>query len=519
MNQAVSQEASQDRTAPAFSPAEVRNFIIGLMLVILMGALDQTIVAVALPRMSADLQGFDLLAWVVSGYLVAAAVTTPLYGKFGDLYGRRSTLMVAIGVFLCASVGCALATSMPLLIVMRILQGAGGGGLFSITQAAIADVVAPRERGRYQGYFSSTYAVASVSGPLLGGFLTHYLSWRWVFWINLPLGAVALAISRRSLARLPVPHLRRKIDFAGALLLTLGLTPLLIGITRAGQGIAWTAQDNLALFAGAAVMLAVFVWQQQRASEPVLPLGLFKIPTMTLCCLMLFLCFSQVVSLSVLIPLRLQLVTGVRADGAALQLLPLTLATPFGAFVGGRTIARHGRYKPVLMLATFLVPIALLGIGLSDPHHLMPASLFMTMAGFSSGMQMPTCLVAVQNAVPRQHVGVATGTTSFSRSLGAAIGVAVLTALLLAALRAHGPQLAGAMTGGEFMKEVLGGAMAKMDPAQRASMVEGVSAAFRRVFFVAAGATSLSFLLACALPDLSLSGRSGDAPKPQPAGD
>lgn len=311
---------------PAFTPSEVRSVIAGLMLVILMGALDQTIVAVALPRMSADLQGFDLLAWVVSGYLVAAAVATPLYGKLGDLYGRRKTLMFAIGLFLAASVGCALSVSMPMLIAMRILQGVGGGGLFAITQAAIADIVVPRERGRYQGYFSATYAIASVSGPLLGGLLTHYLSWRWVFWINLPLGAIAIQISRHTLARLPVPNIRRQVDYAGALLLTAGLTPLLIGITRVGQGVSWVASDNLILFGLAAVAIAVFVWQEKRAKEPVLPLELFRIATMTVCCLMLFIAFSQVVSLSVLIPLRLQLVTGMRADGAALHLLPLTLS-------------------------------------------------------------------------------------------------------------------------------------------------------------------------------------------------
>jgi EmrB/QacA subfamily drug resistance transporter len=495
---------------PAFTPAEVRSVIIGLMIVILMGALDQTIVAVALPRMSADLQGFDLLAWVVSGYLVAAAVATPLYGKLGDLYGRRATLMFAIGLFLAASVGCALSISMPMLIGMRILQGVGGGGLFAITQAAIADIIVPRERGRYQGYFSATYAIASVSGPLLGGLLTHYLSWRWVFWINLPLGAVAIQISRRTLARLPVPNIRRQIDYAGAILLTVGLTPLLVGITRVGQGVSWAASDNLVLFGASVVALAVFIWQERRAKEPVLPLELFRIATMTVCCLMLFIGFSQVVALSVLIPLRAQLMTGMRADGAALQLLPLTLATPCGAFLAGRTMARTGRYRPIMVVGAAIVPFGLLGLAYSDAGNIFPGALFMIMAGLGVGMQMPTALVAVQSAVPRHHVGVATGTTSFSRSLGAAIGVAVLTALLLSSLGEHAPHLAGSLAGGEFMKDILGGALGTMDAAQRAAFSGSVQAAFRKVFLTGACITVLSFGLAWILEDKPLRGMGGD---------
>ncbi|MDB5822490.1 MAG: hypothetical protein JWR21_1194 [Herminiimonas sp.] len=514
-NPGTARDAKQDPVHPAaehpaFTPAEVRSVISGLMLVILMAALDQTIVAVALPRMSADLQGFDLLAWVVSGYLVAAAVATPLYGKIGDLYGRRATLMFAIGLFLVASVGCALSISMPMLIGMRILQGVGGGGLFAITQAAIADIITPRERGRYQGYFSATYAVASVSGPLLGGLLTHYLSWRWVFWINLPLGAIAIQISRRTLARLPVPNIRRQIDYAGAILLTVGLTPLLIGITRVGQGVSWTASENLILFGASAVALAVFLWQEQRAKEPVLPLELFRIATMTVCCLMLFIGFSQVVALSVLIPLRAQLLTGMRADSAALQLLPLTLSTPCGAFIAGRIMSRTGHYRPILVAAAAIVPFGLLGLAFSDANHIFPGALFMIMAGVGVGMQMPTALVAVQNAVPRHHVGVATGTTSFARSLGAAIGVAVLTALLLSNLGEHAPQLTSTLAGGELMKDILGGALQTMGTAQRAALSGSVQDAFRKVFLTGACITVLSVGLAWSLEDKPLRGLAGN---------
>jgi MFS family permease len=265
---------TQAAHAPAFSPAEVRTVVMGLMLSVFVAAIDQTVVSVALSQISAQLHGFDLLAWVVSGYLVAVAVATPIYGKLGDLYGRRMMLSIALGLFLAASIACALATSMPMLVGARIVQGLGGGGLLALAQATMGDVVSPRERGRYQVYFTITYATASVSGPLLGGFLTHYLSWRWVFWINLPLCLAALFISRRALALLPVPHVRRPIDYIGAALLSAGLASLMIGVTRIGQGIAWNATGNLQLFGLGLLVLALFVWQQQSSDEPIVPFAL-----------------------------------------------------------------------------------------------------------------------------------------------------------------------------------------------------------------------------------------------------
>lgn len=278
----LSQPAAAER--PPFTHAQVRSIIVGVLLAILMGALDQTIISVALPVLSAELGGFAWLAWVVSGYLVAVAVVTPIYGKLGDLYGRRLMLSVSIGIFLVASVLCALSTSMAMLVAARVLQGVGGGGLISISQGIIADVISPRERGRYQGYVSGTYAVASVAGPLLGGVLTNYLSWRWVFWINIPLGLLAFFVSRRALAQLAPPRVERRIDYTGALLLSIGLTALLVGITRIGQGRAVLDPTNLALFGAALLVLLAFVWQQSRAPEPILPLYLFRIPTVVLCC-------------------------------------------------------------------------------------------------------------------------------------------------------------------------------------------------------------------------------------------
>ena len=500
----LSQPTAAER--PAFTHAQVRSIICGVLLAILMGALDQTIISVALPVLSAELGGFDWLAWVVSGYLVAVAVVTPIYGKLGDLYGRRLMLSVSIGIFLAASVLCALSTSMAMLVLARVLQGVGGGGLISISQGIIADVISPRERGRYQGYVSGTYAVASVSGPLLGGLLTHYLSWRWVFWINIPLGLLAFFVSRRALATLSPPRVERRIDYAGAVLLSIGLTALLVGITRIGQGRHWGDAINLSLFGTALAVLAAFIWQQKRAPEPILPLYLFRIPTVVLCCGILFIAFAQVVSLSVLIPLRLQMLTSIGADGAALQLVPLTLSIPLGAFTGGQLMARFGRFRPLQLAGASVVPFGIAGLAYVDPQHALLSAALMVVIGIGIGMQFPTALVAVQSAVPRRDVGVATATAAFSRSLGAAISVAVLTAMLLSFLQAAGPQVAGALSGGEMMRDLVGGALAHASGEARERLAAIVSAAFNHLFIISAAVSLCSLFMAWRLPDTTLAG-------------
>jgi EmrB/QacA subfamily drug resistance transporter len=489
----------------ALSHSEIRAVIIGLMLAILLGALDQTIISVALPMMSAELRGFELLAWVVSGYLVAVAVATPIYGKLGDLYGRRAMLSSAIGIFLVASVACALAQSMPMLVAARILQGLGGGGLISVAQATIADVVAPRDRGRFQGYISGAYAVASVSGPLAGGVLTAYLSWRWVFWINLPLGLAAFIISRRALARLPVPHVKRPIDYPGALLLSIGLSLLLIGITRIGQGVAWAESTNLLLFGFAVLALLAFLWQERRAIEPIIPLDLFRLPTVALCCSILFIAFFQIVSLSVLIPLRLQMMTDAGVEGSAFQLIPLSLAIPLGAYIGGSLSSRSGRYKTILLCGAVLVPLAVLALALIDPANAALGMACMAVAGVGFGLQLPTSMVAVQNAVPHRHVGIATAVTAFFRSLGAAVGIAILMAVLLAVLSRNAPAIASTLSGAEIIKQMVGRGGAGIDPALQTALTTVVQHAFQTIFMLGALVSLISVMLALRISDEALS--------------
>ena len=482
------------------SAREVRGVMAGLMLAILLGALDQTIVSVALPRMAAELAGLDQLAWVVSGYLVAVAVSTPIYGKLGDLYGRRVVLSAAIVIFIVTSAACALAASMEMLVVARVLQGLGGGGLISVATTTVADVVAPRERGRYQAYISGAYALANVSGPIIGGVLTEHLSWRWIFWINLPLGLAALCICRRVLARLPVPSGRRgQVDVLGALLLAAGLGAILVALARIGQGAVSEPGQILPLGALGMLLLGAYVWFERRTPEPLVPLHVFRYPAVTICCTLLFVIFFELVSLTVLVPLRLQMASGTRVDLAALHLLPLTIAMPVGSYGGGWWMTHTGRYKPVQLLGAALVPPGLALLAFCSASAPLATHFALAVVGLGLGLQIPAVMAVVQNAVPRAHLGVVTAASSFFRAFGAAVGTAVLTALLLAALRDALP--GGATIGGEFLAEALHAAAAGLDAAQRAAFESIVYGAYRQIFVAGALVALLSLGLGLRLPE------------------
>lgn len=487
--------------------AEVRAIILGLMLALLLGALDQTIVAVSLPSISSELQGFEIVAWIVSGYLVAATVITPIYGKLADLYGVRRMLSIAIALFLAASVACALAQSMPQLVASRILQGLGGGGLIALAQTTIPQIVSLRERGRYQGYISGVYAVASVAGPVVGGLLTQHLSWRWVFWINLPLGAAAFFVSRRALARLPVPGHKRYIDVIGALLLSAGLVPLLVTITRIGQGVAWYAASNLALLFFSMTMIVFYLWHERHAREPILPLELFKIRNVALSAGLQFLVYFSLIPLLALTPLRFETLTGIGADAAGLRLLPLSLAIPAGAFTAGRIMLATGRHKPLQLIGALLVPFALIGLTPTGANTVVWISAMMTIAGFAIGLQLPTALVAAQNAVPMEHMGIGTASIAFCRSLGGAIGIAVLSALLIALLRVNIGGIAATFTGDGTIRDLLDRALQTSDVHIRSTVLAAAENAFRKILYVSAAISLLSIVLASLVREQPLRGR------------
>lgn len=426
---------------PAANPLTPRQFraaTAAVMMTILLGALDQTIVSVALPSIARQLGGFEWMAWVISGYLIAATVVTPLYGRFSDLFGRRRVLGAAIVIFVLASAACALAQTMPQLVVARVLQGVGGGGLIALAQAVVADVVPVRDRGRYQSYISIVWVVASMLGPVVGGVLTEQFSWPWIFWINLPLGLLALVLVETSLRTLPLHRGEARIDGVGALLLLAGLTAALIPVTRVGQGSAWFDSFNLSGWALAALLLSGFVRQQRRHPEPIVPMALLANPVVVACCAMLFLLFFNFIALSVLVPLRVQMVAGLDATDAALHLLPMTLAVPIAAFGGGRWLARTGRVRPPQQLGVMLVPLALLGLSFA-PATGGGASVGLAVVGLGMGLQVSTTLITVQQSVPRPMVGTVTGLTGFSRLLGGAIGIAVLSTIALLLLRTHLP--------------------------------------------------------------------------------
>ncbi|WP_434771017.1 MDR family MFS transporter [Pseudomonas entomophila] len=474
-----------------------RATLIALMLATLLGALDQTIVAVSLPAISAQFGEVGLLAWVVSGYMVAMTIAVPLYGKLGDLYGRRLMILTGTAVFTVASVACALAQDMPQLIAARVLQGLGAGGMISVSQAIVGDLVPPRERGRYQGYFSGMYAVASVAGPVLGGGLTEYLSWHWVFWVNLPLGVCTWWALQRALGAPDRTRPDARVDYAGAVLLTLGLGSLLLGVTWVGQGHAWTSPAVMGLAAGALIALLAFVAHERRTAQPLMPLHLFGNPVAVLCWTTLFFASFQSISLTMLEPLRVQSLTGAGADSAALHLLPLAMGLPVGAFTGGRLTSRTGRYKPQILTGALLMPVAILGLALTPVQASLPSALCLLVIGIACGLQFPTSLVGAQSAVAQHDMGVVTSTTNLFRSLGGAVGVACMSSALLALMLRAG---LGQSEGGDVLLGSL--------HAQGHAVSPALSGVFRHLLEGSAAVSLLGTLAALALPDRPLRGRS-----------
>ncbi|WP_277749392.1 MDR family MFS transporter [Pseudomonas ovata] len=493
-----------DPTSPA-----IGSILFALMMATFLSALDQTIVAVSLPAISAQLKDVDLLAWVISGYMVAMTVAVPIYGKLGDLYGRRRLMLIGLSLFTVASLLCGMAQSMEQLVMARVLQGVGAGGMVSVSQAIIGDIIPPRERGRYQGYFSSMYALASVAGPVLGGVLTEYWSWRWVFLINLPLGVVALVVAHRTLKGLPVPQRKPVIDYLGTMLMILGLGALLLGITEIGQGHGLADRHVQALLGVAVLALVAFIAYERRAAEPVLPMHLFASRSAVLCWLTVFFASFQSISLTVLMPLRYQTLTGAGADSAALHLLPLAMGMPLGAYCAGRRASMTGRYKPLILGGTLLLPLAILGLAFTAPQQVWLTGAFMVLTGIGTGMLFPTSLVGGQNAVQARDMGVATSTSNLFRSLGGAMGVALMSALLLAMLQGTG---LGALGAGALGSEghsgnaLLASLEATRGPALEALRAE-LAQTFRHLLLVSAGIALLGLGVALAMPNTVLRGR------------
>jgi EmrB/QacA subfamily drug resistance transporter len=401
----------------------------GLMLGMLLAALDQTIVATALPTIVGDLGGLNHLSWVVTAYILASTISTPLYGKLGDLYGRKRLFQLAIVIFLVGSALCGLSQNMVELIGFRALQGLGAGGLMVGALAIIGDIVAPRERGRYQGYMGGVFAIASVVGPLIGGFFVDNLSWRWVFYVNLPVGVVALVVVA---AVLPSFGRRQshRIDVEGAILLAGWAGALTLALTWGGTQYAWGSPQVVGLFMVGAVLLAAFVVQETRAAEPIIPPHLFSNRIFNACAAMSFLVALAMFGAIVYLPLFLQVVHGVTPTASGLRLLPLMAGVLTASIGSGRAISRIGRYRPFPIVGTLLMTagMALLaGIGVHTSY--LRLSLSMLVLGVGMGLIMPVLVLAVQNAVDRRDLGTATSATTFFRSIGGSFGVAIFGAI------------------------------------------------------------------------------------------
>jgi EmrB/QacA subfamily drug resistance transporter len=493
---------SSPSAAPALlTPSQFRAATAAVMMTILLSALDQTIVSVAVPTIARQLGGFEWMAWVISGYLIASTVVTPLYGRLSDLIGRRRVMSVAILIFLIASVCCAMAQSLPELVLARVLQGAGGGGLLATAQSVIADVVPLRDRGRYQSYISIVWVVASMLGPVIGGALTEYLSWPWIFWINLPVGLLALTLVRSALRALPVRRSPGSIDVVGATLLLAGLTALLIPISRVGQGTSWGESWNLTGWTLAVALIFVFVLQQRRHPQAIVPMALFKNSVVVSCCALLFICFFNFIAMSVIVPLRLQLSSGLSATDAGLGLLPMTLAAPTAAYISGRWLARTGRVLPMQRLGVALVPLGLLALGFSKPTGFVAAS-SLVILGLGMGLQMPSALITVQQSVPRDQIGTVTALTAFFRLLGGAIGIAVLSSVVLSLLREQLPSGVISLDG-----EGLG---RMLDAARSGHASATISDhAFQQVMRLGALVSLISVWFVARLPNLLLHDRQG----------
>jgi EmrB/QacA subfamily drug resistance transporter len=473
----------------------------------LLAALDQTIVSTALPTIVGDLGGAEHLSWIVTAYLLASTVSTPLWGKLGDLYGRKIFFQAAIVIFLVASAVAGLAQSMGELIAFRALQGLGGGGLIIGAQTIIGDVLSPRERGRYQGVFSGLFGFASVVGPLLGGLFVDHLNWRWVFYINLPLGAIALIIVASALPSTR-NRVKRSIDYLGTLALGGAATCLVLFTSLGGTTLAWSSPASIALVIGGVVLLVAFGFIERRVAEPVLPPRLFANRVFNVSNLIGFVCGFSMFGAITFLPLFLQVVQGIEPTMSGLHLIPVMGGMLVSSTLTGRLVSRTGQYRVYPIVGSALVAIALIMLAARITPDIGAGELiiYMSLLGLGLGGVMPVLVVSVQNAVEFRDLGAATSGSAFFRSIGGSFGTAILGAIFANQLTAklatdlHGASLPAGFSPSEVSPKLV----TSLPPALRQGFEGAYTDAIQVAFWVAGPVAAIAFALAWLLPQLQM---------------
>jgi EmrB/QacA subfamily drug resistance transporter len=479
----------------------------GLMITLMLAALDQTIVATALPKVVSELGGITQYSWVFTAYMLGPTVTVPLYGKLGDVHGRKPLFIVAISIFLAGSALCGLAQNMVELVVFRAIQGVGAGGIFPLTLAMVGMIIPPRDRGRYQGLIGSVFAAASIIGPLIGGFIVDNFSWRWIFYVNLPVGGLALAVILLTMPRRPTKQ-EHSIDWLGAGILALGTTALLLGLVWGGRDYPWASAPVLGALVASVVLLAAFGAVERRVPEPIIPFELLRNQTVASSVACMALVGAAMFGTISFVPLFVQGVIGTSATSSGVVLTPLLLGAVTTSFLAGQIVSRTGRYRPNTLIGPVVLGSGLLLLWRMDVHTTNgEAARNMVIAGIGLGMMMQIFVLSVQNSVARRAMGTATALTQFSRSIGATLGVTLMGVIVNQRLPAN--------------VRAEGTAIHRLPPAGRAALANALHPAFLAAAGLCAAVFVISLLWVREVPlrrGMEEEVVVGDEASPQPAG-